>query len=42
MNYLFFNFLENSANCIDDICNFTYNALIPSVLIRICRRGDDD
>ncbi len=39
MNYLFFNFLENSANCIDDICNFTYNALIPSGLIRICRRG---
>lgn len=39
MNYLFFNFLESSANCIDDICNFTYNALIPSGLIRICRRG---
>lgn len=39
MNYLFFNFLENSANCIDDICNFIYNALIPSGLIRICRRG---
>lgn len=39
MRKLFFNFLENSANCIDGGIKVTYNALITSGLIRICRRG---